>query len=135
MKREWVLLLTSVTLTVVLALGLLRWLAPGLLGIPVDLQMVRVSEKLPPFFEGVFRIEDYQSPDFILKDPYTSVRAKPLYPEINGMGPNDILGFRNRQVPNVAEVVVIGDSQTYGNNAILEQNWPSRMADQLGLAR
>jgi len=30
-------------------------------------------------------------------------------------------------VPNVADVVVIGDSQTYGNNAVLAENWPSQL--------
>ena len=133
MKKEWLLLLASVGVPLVLALGLIRWFAPGLLGIPVDLQLVRVSEKLPPFFEGVFRANDYKTEEFILKDPYTRVRAKPLYPEVGGMGPHDILGFRNRKVPNVADIVVIGDSQTYGNNASLEQNWPTQMADKLGL--
>jgi lysophospholipase L1-like esterase len=43
-----------------------------------------------------------------------------------------LLGFRNRAVPNVADIVVIGDSQTYGNNAWLEENWPSHMRNALG---
>ncbi len=133
MRREWVLLLISTALTVVFAVGLIRWFAPGLLGIPMDLQMVRVSEKLPPFFKGVFRRTDYESNQFLLNDPYTAVRAKPLLPTIGSIGPHDILGFRNRQIPNVADIVVLGDSQTYGNNAILEQNWPSYMAEQLAI--
>lgn len=133
MRKEWGLLLISTALTVVLALGVIRWLAPGLLGIPMDLQMVRVSEKLPPFFKGVFRRADYTSNQFLLKDPYTAVRAKPLLPTTGGMGPHDILGFRNRQIPNVADIVVLGDSQTYGNNAILGQNWPSYMTEQLAI--
>ena len=131
MRKEWGLLLVSTGLTVMVALGLIRWFAPGLLGIPVDLQMVQVSEELPPFFKGVFRRADYESNQFILKDPYTAVRAKPLLPTTGAMGPHDILGFRNRQIPNVADIVVLGDSQTYGNNAILSQNWPSYMTEQL----
>jgi lysophospholipase L1-like esterase len=71
----------------------------------------------------------------LLKDPYTRVRGRPLLraqlgaptlrAEDLALGPHDVLGFRNRAVPNLADVIAIGDSQTYGNNAALEQNWPS----------
>ena len=135
MVREWILLAVSVVTTVLLALGLVTWLAPQLLGLPADLRLVGVAEEVAPFFEGVFRREDYGSPDFIISDPYTRVRAKPLFPEYVGMGPNDILGFRNRHFPNVADVVCIGDSQTYGNNAYLEENWPSQLRLALGERR
>jgi len=129
------LLVGSVLLTLVIALGLLRWFAPGLLGIPIDLQAVQVSEKIPPFYDNIFRRDDFRSKDFQLKDPYTRVRAKPMIPESMGLGPHDLLGFRNRSIPNIADVIVIGDSQTYGNNAILEDNWPSQFARQLGKQR
>jgi hypothetical protein len=131
MKSDWLLLITSVTLTLILALGTIRWLAPGLLGLPIDLQMVQTGEKVPSFFKGVFREEDYLSKDFLLKDPLTSVRAKPLLPEGGGVGPHDILGFRNRNIPNVSDIVIIGDSQTYGNNVVLENNWPSQFQEEL----
>ena len=112
--------------TVALALGLIRLFAPQLLGVSRDLQLVRASKEVPPFFDNVFRREDYEGQDFIIQDPYVK-RARPLLPEDPGMGPHDILGFRNRSIPNFADVVVIGDSQTYGNNALLVDNWPSRM--------
>lgn len=137
-RNELLLLVGSVLLTLALAVGLLRWFAPGLLGVPVDLQVVQVSEKIPPFYDNIFRREDYRSREFLLKDPYTRVRAKPLIPVIPenlALGPHDLLGFRNRSIPNIADVVVIGDSQTYGNNAILENNWPSQFARQLGKQR
>jgi len=127
MKKEFLLLAASVVATLVLAIVVLRLFAPGLLGMPVDMQLVQVSEKLPPFFEGVFRLQDYTSSEFILKDPRTSVRAKPQYPELGSIGPHDILGFRNRTVPSSVDIVVIGDSQTYGNNVLLENNWPNQM--------
>ncbi len=132
MAKEWMLLAASVVTTLVLALGLITWFAPQLVGLPADLRLVRVAEQKPAFFEAVFRREDYGSQDFIISDPYTRVRAKPLYPELPGVGPNDILGFRNRHVPNVADVVCIGDSQTYGNNAHLEENWPSQLRMAVG---
>jgi hypothetical protein len=57
MKKEWLLLSISVLVTLIAALGIIRWMAPGLLGVPVDLQLVQVDEKLPPFYEGAFRRE------------------------------------------------------------------------------
>lgn len=125
MKKEWVLLVATTVATLIIALLVIRWLAPGLLGIPVDLQMVRVEKKLPPFFEGVFREEDQKSDLFILKDPISNIRAHPLIYEQGIIGPHDILGFRNRSVPNIADLITIGDSQTYGVNVPLDFNWPS----------
>ena len=130
MKREWLLLIFSVFVTIAISLGLLRWFAPQLLGIPIDLQMVQVSKEVPPFFDNIFRKEDYSSKQYIIGDPYVK-RAKPLFPDAGTMGPNDLLGFRNRQIPNVADVITIGDSQTYGNNAHLETNWPGHLRQQL----
>lgn len=127
-KGEWLLLAGTITVSLLLAIGLIRWFAPGLLHIPEDLQVVRVGKKIAPFYEAVFRSEDYASKEFMLQDPYTRVRAKPLFPAADaGVGPHDILGFRNRGIPNVVDILTIGDSQTYGNNVPLEQNWPSQI--------
>jgi len=130
MKKEWFLIVVSVFLTLIIALSLVRWFAPQLLGLPVDLQMVRVAKEVPPFFDGVFRPEDYASQEYIIQDPYIK-RGKPLMPISSGMGPNDILGFRNKYVPNIADIITIGDSQTYGNNVFLEQNWPNSMVENM----
>jgi lysophospholipase L1-like esterase len=93
--------------------------------------MVRVSDQVPPFFDGVFRDEDYESRAFLIPDPYI-LRAKPLHPDqgVRG-GPTDILGFRNRCIPHRTDVIAIGDSQTYGNNARLDNNWPSCLSRAL----
>jgi lysophospholipase L1-like esterase len=131
MKKEWVLAVLVTSICVVVALGLIRWIAPGLLGYSIDQQLIRVSKELPSFYENIFRPEDIESEDFMLSDPYVFARAKPLYPDLQSIGPNDILGFRNRFVPNSAEIVAIGDSQTYGNNAALEFNWPSHLQKAL----
>lgn len=130
-KKEWLLTLAAVVLTTVVSLLLVRWLAPQLLGLPVDLQLVQTSKSVPPFFEGVFREQDYAADGMLLSDPYTNVRFKPLLPADAGIGPHDILGFRNTAVPNTAEVVVIGDSQTYGIGEALADNWPSQLQDLL----
>ncbi len=131
MKKEWVLSIAVVAVTLVVAIGLIRWYAPQLLGIPVDLQAVRVSKEVPPFYENVFRKEDVESREFLLKDPYTNIRARPLFIDLTSLGPHDLLGFRNRSIPDVADVVAIGDSQTYGNNTVLSENWPSQLKGDL----
>ena len=131
MKREHLLLLFSVILTLGAALGLLRWLAPQLLGLPVDLQMVAVAREVPPFYGNIFRDDDARSKELSLPDPVVGTRSRPLLAPGNGQGPNDLLGFRNRAIPVVADIVTIGDSQTYGNNALLEETWPVRLQAQL----
>ena len=136
MKKEWLLLVASVTASVALALFVIRFLAPGLLGIPIDLQVVRVSDEVAPFYESVFggasaHSEASDPQEFLIRDPYVGVRARPLFPDRHRVGPNDVLGFRNRSVPNTADVITIGDSQTYGNDVRLEANWPSRLMQRL----
>lgn len=134
MKKNLVLVLLSTVVTVLVAVGLLRWLAPHLLGISPDLRLVKVAKEVPPFYDNVFRPSDYNSKTPVIEDPYVT-RAKPFYPNMIDTGPHDLLGFRNRCIPNVADIVVIGDSQTYGINAPLETNWPSRLAGQLAEKR
>ncbi|MEO7335113.1 MAG: hypothetical protein ABIV63_00910, partial [Caldimonas sp.] len=45
---------------------------------------------------------------------------------------HDSLGFRNPRVPVQADVVVLGDSQTYGFGAAREGSWPQQLAGLLG---
>lgn len=126
-NRDWLLVAGSVLATTAGALLLVRWLAPQLLGVPADLQMVQTSKSVPPFFENVFREEDYSTEKLILHDPLTNIRFRPLLAEESGQGPHDILGFRNTSVPNTADVVVIGDSQTYGFGETHQGTWPSQL--------
>ena len=37
----------------------------------------------------------------------------------------DEWGFRNPNVPRTADIVALGDSHTYGNNATMSESWPS----------
>lgn len=124
--QQILLLLSTTVVTVCIALGIIRWWAPQLLGVPADLRLVQVSDEVPPFFEGVFRREDFSSQAFIINDPFIQ-RAKPLMPAGDGVGPHDLLGFRNASIPHRAAIITIGDSQTYGNNAPLDKNWPSQL--------
>ncbi|MFL6712256.1 MAG: SGNH/GDSL hydrolase family protein [Sulfurifustis sp.] len=89
--------------------------------------MVRVAKEVPPFYENIFRKEDIDSQAFLLKDPYTNVRGRPLLVSPGLVGPHDLLGFRNYHIPNIADVVTIGDSQTYGSNVVIDDNWPSQV--------
>ncbi|MEM7468387.1 MAG: hypothetical protein AAF387_16070, partial [Pseudomonadota bacterium] len=118
------LVFISTFITVAVFVYALRYFAPQLLGLPADIQLVSTAKEIPPFFSGVFRPEDFKSNSVIIPDPEIN-RGKPLIPNAHLFGPHDILGFRNRAVPNVADIITIGDSQTYGNNAPLENNWPS----------
>jgi lysophospholipase L1-like esterase len=128
MKKDLLLTLGVTVATLAISLAGIRIFMPQLFGIAPDLQMVRLDDRVPPFYENVFVPKSPRQDDgYLYNDPVTMVRAPTLYPDLVGVGPNDVLGFRNRSVPNVADVVVIGDSQTYGNNAPLEGNWPSQM--------
>lgn len=47
-------------------------------------------------------------------------------------GAIDAWGFRNAAVPQRADVVCLGDSQTYGENLRREQAYPARIAERTG---
>lgn len=44
----------------------------------------------------------------------------------------DDWGFRNSEVPGTADIVVIGDSQTYGNGVRMEDTWPYVLGRLMG---
>jgi hypothetical protein len=46
----------------------------------------------------------------------------------------DKWGFRNHDVPPKVDVVAIGDSHTYGNNATMDDSWPYVAGRQAGLS-
>jgi hypothetical protein len=50
-----------------------------------------------------------------------------------GAGGHDAWGFRNERVPASADVVTIGDSQTYGVSAPAHESWPAQLARLTGL--
>lgn len=103
-NSELVLILISTIISVVLGLTIIRWLQPSLLGISDDLVLVKSAQKKNPFYENIFDEASLRSSKFILKDPVVKGRARPLFPEMPGIGPNDILGFRNEAVPNRADI-------------------------------
>jgi lysophospholipase L1-like esterase len=63
--------------------------------------------------------------DFLQTTPVRDPRlGHRLEPNANG---HDALGFRNRAVPEHAEVVVIGDSMTYGFGVPRDSAWPQQL--------
>jgi lysophospholipase L1-like esterase len=40
---------------------------------------------------------------------------------------HDRNGFRNKAVPNTADIIAMGDSQTYGTNVRSEETWPKQL--------
>ena len=46
----------------------------------------------------------------------------------------DEWGFRNRDVPPTVDIVTIGDSHTYGNNARMDGSWPHVVARVSGMS-
>ena len=69
MNRDLWLLTGSVVLTVAVALGMIRWLAPGLLGGPADMQLVQLDKRVPAYYDGVFRNEHFSAREFQLLEP------------------------------------------------------------------
>jgi len=95
----------------------------------LDLTVVRSDQRSVPFFELLFDTVSV-SDRWSLADPHVRRRGKPLLdgfsPPVGGpLGPHDLLGFRNRSIPRRPDIVVLGDSQSYGINAPYELNWPS----------
>lgn len=68
-----------------------------------------------------------------LYDNATFVRGKPFAEGRWGavQWQMDALGFRNDSVPRQADIICLGDSQTWGVNAQYYENWPSQMKDIL----
>lgn len=64
--------------------------------------------------------------DYLMAHPvFDSVLGVRLEPHVAG---HDAWGFRNREVPEEASVVTIGDSQTYGVGAPAPLSWPAQLA-------
>ena len=74
--------------------------------------------------EGVSRVV-LNRVDYLAVDPlYDSVLGLRLAPHAAG---HDEWGFRNREVPDSADIVTIGDSQTYGVSAPALLSWPAQL--------
>jgi len=87
------------------------------------------------FFTGLFIVEgalrlffepiDYLKPE-IVAHPALGHKIKS-----NSAG-HDAWGFRNDEVPDEADIVTIGDSQTYGDGATMVGSWPYQLGELTG---
>lgn len=118
-------------LSLALGFGLARSI--GVTRTEVDLSVVGDAVAAPPFYDLLFDLRSEANlHEALLPDPLTKVRPRPLYKATRLAGPHDAIGFRGESVPNRAEVVTIGDSQTYGWGVSLADNWPSQFATLSG---
>lgn len=92
------------------------------------MKYVQSSEEVPPFYKNAF---ERAGTNETLPDPVTVVREAGLQLRRPGLGPTDLLGFRNLAVPNTADVIAIGDSQTYGHGVEFEDSWPRQLEARL----
>jgi len=66
-------------------------------------------------------------------DPIDFLKPKTYYDEVlrykiePNSGAHDSWGYRNKKVPDSAEIVAIGDSQTYGISATASNSWPAAL--------
>ncbi|MGH7900884.1 MAG: hypothetical protein ACRENZ_04030, partial [Thermodesulfobacteriota bacterium] len=79
--------------------------------------------------EGISRIV-FDPIDFLkprrVPDEILTYRIEP------GTGAHDRLGYRNKSVPDTAEIVAIGDSHTYGISARASESWPGALGRMTG---
>jgi lysophospholipase L1-like esterase len=79
--------------------------------------------------EGISRIV-FDPIDFLkprrVSDDVLRYRVEPA------TGAHDKLGYRNKTVPDTAEVVAIGDSHTYGISARANESWPGALGSMTG---
>lgn len=123
MLKECTLLLFSICITLLVGLFVINKFAP-------QLTFSFFPSQQQSFFDQVFH--ENEGNTFILDDS-TLTYAQPFFPDLEQAGPHDLLGFRNRAIPHVADIITIGDSMTYGNNAPIDLNWPNRLANYLHL--
>jgi lysophospholipase L1-like esterase len=68
--------------------------------------------------------------DYLMATPVSdSILGRRLEPGASG---HDQWGFRNRAVPDSADVVTIGDSQTYGIGVPRLSSWPAQLSELTG---
>jgi lysophospholipase L1-like esterase len=90
------------------------------------------------FIEGALQVATFVSaparfvifpdrmPPIDVPDDVLVVRPNPAFPE------HDRNGFRNRDVPQQADIVALGDSQTYGITAARDDAWPQQLERMSG---
>jgi hypothetical protein len=68
-----------------------------------------------------------QAPPVIVADDRLRIRGNPRHPDHDGRG------YRNARALASADIVVLGDSQTYGTSVARDEAWPMVLARRTGL--
>ncbi|MBM4299942.1 MAG: SGNH/GDSL hydrolase family protein [Deltaproteobacteria bacterium] len=91
---------------------------------------------LPVFLvEGSLQIINFIIPNGILSDIDPSIPDKVLGHRPNPQNPDhDSNGFRNKTIPPHIDIMVLGDSQTYGTGVSRANAWPQQLAKSTGLS-
>ncbi|MDD5774813.1 MAG: hypothetical protein PHS64_02590 [Candidatus Omnitrophica bacterium] len=63
--------------------------------------------------------------NMMVDDPVLEYKGNPAYPD------HDRNGFRNPAIPSSADIIVLGDSQSYGVNAPSDASWPRLLERKL----
>jgi lysophospholipase L1-like esterase len=85
--------------------------------------VLRVASRCSPRVNGLLT---YGRTTVLLPDQRLGMRGNPAYAE------HDAWGFRNASRPERADVVTLGDSQTWGTSVERDAAWPQRLARALG---
>lgn len=100
----------------------LRWaVQAGMLVLSVALALI--------LGEGLARLVLNPGDYLAAKIVSDSILGRRLEPGVSG---HDQWGFRNRDVPHRADVVIIGDSQTYGVGVPRLSSWPAQLSELTG---
>jgi len=84
--------------------------------------------------EASLQIINFIIPNGILSDIDPSIPDKVLEHRPNPQNPDhDRNGFRNKTIPPHIDIIVLGDSQTYGTGVTRAKAWPQQLAQSTGL--
>ena len=84
--------------------------------------------------EGSLQVINFIIPNGILSDIDPIIPDKVLGHRPNPKNPDhDRNGFRNKTIPPHIDILVLGDSQTYGTGVTRDNAWPQQLAKRTGL--
>jgi lysophospholipase L1-like esterase len=84
---------------------------------------LQVASRISPTLDGL--ITNGRT-TVLLQDERLGQRGNPAYRE------HDEWGYRNASRPAHADIVAMGDSQTWGTSVAAADTWPTRLAEQVG---
>jgi lysophospholipase L1-like esterase len=101
------------------ALGVVAMLAVWVVVVEVALQLLCLSPRIEAVVTG-------HGPEPLVPDARLGLHGNADYPD------HDEWGYRNAERPERADVVALGDSQTYGTGVKRDEAWPAALQRRLG---